>query len=827
MARILRRYRYNVTVKKSAVGTFIILLSLVAPVSGMAAMFSTPITNDDSAAKRLGWQEDDEANRCHGYYIDPPITYDTTQGNNIIIDADKTSLFRSGRSTLSGHVLVQQQQQQLSADKAYIYRDDETGDVTDIDLFDHVTLREPGRLLVGEQAHFNQISKAGEIDWALYRITLHPGDDLHAWGEASQIRRDEQGIYHLSNATYATCPPSVRAWKVSAKSLTLNQQTGTGTAKHVTFKVKDVALFYAPYYSFPIDNRRKTGFLTPVVGYSNRNGADIGFPFYLNLAPNYDATITPYYLSQRGSMIAGEFRYLDRGSQGHVIGTVLPNDKRYQAFKLQHPDEFDPGSTSTRSMISTYNDTRFNENWIGHLDVNVVSDDFYFQDFGQSVPSTTQNQLLRQGYISYSDQHWYFIHNLQAYQTLNPFTANTQVSEIYDRLPQIIVTGSYPNIAGPLSFEINNEFDHFLNGPKPAQGNRFTVNPVLSYPMIRAAGFLIPTAEVNSTFYRLHNAMMPMNVNNVDRTIPRYSVDAGLFFERYQRVRQQYFTQTLEPRVYYLYVPFEEQSQIPNFDSDSNIFTFNQLFRPNRFSGLDRIGDANQLAFALTSRFINQETGREALRVSAGSIAYFKDRLVQLCDQGVNCIDSPNERGYVSPTAKFAPIATRVEFAINPLWTASSDYVWDPVLRDTNNASIQLHYQPAPNRVIHMAYSYLVNADRDPRGYDAPNARNDLHQASIGAAWPLGDHYSAFGHWQYNFNQDYNLAYYGGLQYDSCCWAFRVLGGRIFTRLDGSTPLYQNAIYLQILLRGLGTVGNRGLANTLQTVIPGFKDNWR
>ncbi|MDI1352146.1 MAG: LPS assembly protein LptD, partial [bacterium] len=298
-----------------------------------------------------------------------------------------------------------------------------------------------------------------------------------------------------------------------------------------------------------------------------------------------------------------------------------------------------------------------------------------------------------------------------------------------------------------------------------------------------------------------------------------------LFFERDFNLLSNAYIQTLEPRLFYLRVPYQNQTPIPVYDAANMIFNTAQLFRTNRFSGFDRIGDANQLAYAVTSRWLSEATGAEKASFTLGQIKYFEDRQVQLCYRvhGV-CQDNPKAIGYLSPTFDMSPVASRMGYHLNSRWEVVGDYVWDPATKATNNADLNLHYQPAPNAVIGFGYSYLINADvTSVRAHGSQD--NSLHQAIISVAWPLTEKWGAIGAYSHNISKNYNMMSLFGVQYDSCCWAMRVLGGRTFKSLNANfEPRYNDNIYVQLLLKGLGSIANSDPYNILSTYVPGYSD---
>lgn len=370
------------------------------------------------------------------------------------------------------------------------------------------------------------------------------------------------------------------------------------------------------------------------------------------------------------------------------------------------------------------------------------------------------------------------------------------------------------------------------------QGPRVHFNPVLSLPQRKSWGYITPSIEFVENYYEVQNNWEPRPIDfnrfinnweprhtDFNRFIPRYVVRTGLFFERNFNLMGNAYTQTLEPSLFYLRVPFQNQSAIPIYDTANMIFNVDQLFRTNRFSGFDRIGDANQLSYAITTRWLSEQTGSERANFSIGQIKYFTERRVQLCRSLTgSCFANPFEIGQLSPFAATSPIASRAVYHLNAVWGITGDYVWDPARSATNNGDLNLHYQPSPNTVINFGYTYLVNGDVTAVRNNG-TANNALHQAIVAFTLPLNEKWSTIGAYSHNISKDYSMMSLLGVQYDSCCWAIRVLGGRTFKNLNATfEPQYNNNVYLQILLKGLGSVANSDPNSILNTYIPGYND---
>jgi LPS-assembly protein len=801
--------------------------TIIEPIKACVLTNSSRMTPDNrlQIAKCLGWQLNQTQNMCYGNY-NPINIEEQVDPTAVRIMADRVSLYPAGLSQLNGHVDVQQAFRVVNAQTANVYRDAKTQQVIRIELVGDVRYLEPGRLMWAEKATINPKDRAGTLNNVLYRFDTNHGHCLlPAWGKANFIERFSNQDYHLRDVTYTTCSPLDRSWFIAAHDIRLNQATQTGVARGAMLHIADHPIVYLPYFSFPTSNARKSGWLMPISGYSNIGGFDFATPYYLNIAPNYDATLMPHLYTRRGLMLGGEFRFLTQNTVGVTGVHFLPQDSAFNQFIIQHRDEFPVlnGQSSNRWSFLMHERTQLTEKLDLNINFQQVSDAYYLQDFSTNLATLTENQLLREGKISYNTDHWIFRGMLQSYQTLHPVN-QSMVANIYERLPQILANGLYGNLPLNGQLLLFGQIDNFhwtdstITQP---QGPRYHANPILSLPQIRSWGYITPQVQLVENYYQLTHT--PVNyAHDFNRTIPRFSLDTGLNFEK----NSSFFKQTLEPRIYYLNVPYQNQSEFPAFDSAYMIFNTDQLFRTNRFSGFDRISDANQLAYALTSRLLTNDAGVEQASVTVGQLRYFSKRRVQLCyAPDGNCTDSPLFLGYTSPLEKFSPVASAATLALSPTVLASANYVWDPYTRATNNSDVNLHYQPSPTQILGFGYSYLVNGN-----VIVPNAsvvqQAPLHQATFSYAWPFTEKWSSLGVYSQNISKGYAMVSVLGIQYDTCCWAARLLGGRTFQSLSTSnqTPLYNNNIYIQVLLKGLGSVANSDPSSIIQSYLPGYEN---
>jgi len=781
-------------------------------------------------AERLGWQPDASDRMCYGSYRNNPRFSDVHDPSLIQLRADDVLFSSEGRSTLTGHVEVQYDKRAVSANTAYIYRDPKTQHVTHVELVGDVIYYEPGRFMRAHRVKLNPEDKTGELNHVLYRLdTKNAGASLPVWGRASLIQRFANRNLLLRDATYTTCAPNDKAWMIRARELNLYEDEGRGTARDAVFEIHDTPVLYVPYMSFPTSKARKSGFLMPTNGYSNIGGVDLSVPYYWNIAPNYDATIVPHVYARRGVMLGGDARFLTEHSSGVLGGHFLPADRAFREYLNVHQPSYPElqGVSDNRWSLYLREDTAFTDRLKLKLNYQQISDDYYLQDFSNNMTMMTQSQLLRDGSLTYTDEHWLAHALVQSYQTINPINQDS-VNYIYERMPQILIDGKYNELPWNGAVRINAQYDLFrwpVSDPTQLEGPRVHVMPDVSFELVKPWGYLKPEAQLVENYYSLHSEGTGYTPE-FNRLIPRYIGDAGLIFERDSNAFGTSYTQTFEPRLYYLYVPYQDQSQIPAFESAYMMFRYDQLMRNNRFSGFDRISNANQLTYAFQTRLLSQQTGKEKAVLSVGQQAYFERRRVNLCYAvDGHCEDDALMLGYTSPDVKFSPIASNLDLHLSQDWSLNGGFVWDVYTKSTNNAEANFHYEPAKNHIMRLGYSYLVSGNTLTHE-DGTVSRGALHQATGAYAWPLNENWSSVGVYSYNISEGYNMVAFLGVQYETCCWAVRTYAGRSFNSLtlDKTQPMYNNSAYVQVLLKGLGALSTNDPASTIKTYLPEYVD---
>lgn len=830
------------------------LLTLIMLIS--SAFAQAPEVTRQDLATRLGWVSDPASpNCCSGYFYDPlaTVTLPPLEGTPVKVQADGGTFEQHGSSTLNGNILISQPGREIKAGVAHLNRDPVKGDNVSVDLEGQVTVHEPGKIIIGNIGYVDLQTKLVRMRDAYYRIAF--GQKLNsnrlydtvAWGQARSIEKREDDIIELKKASYTTCSPIKPTWMLHAGDIVLDRDEGRGVAKNVVIDIHDFPMFYLPYFSFPLDKRRKSGFLFPTFGTSNQQGLSFFVPFYWNIAPNFDDTITPAAYGHRGIQLNNDFRYMTRNSQGDFYFAVLPNDAVFQSFKQTSPELYSntPSSPwlpdlekSSNNRVGLYwrHQTHFNENWMGSVDYSYVSDDYYLQNF--TLPgSVTPNQLLQQGVVSYQDPVWNFKGLLQNYLTLHPVN-ETPVQNQYSRMPELDLSAKVPIEKSNLNFGWDSQYVHFnqltmANATlPPPKGDRLNLQPSFVLPLHAMWGYFVPKVQYQFTQYVITGLVQAEGTvyqpNTLNRELPIIDIDTGLFFEKHATFKNTNYTQTLEPRLFYLYVPYKNQDKIPEFDTSLPPFGYNQLFLTNRFSGLDRVGDANQVSIGVTSRLLNKDSDQEKAAISVGEIFYFANRKVTLCTTP-GCSDIDSSPGATPATAMFSPIVGQATLNLIAAWNLNGSVAWDPALGKTNNASIGVGYRGANNRVLNLGYNFLTQGDvvQTNPPTSTSSEVNNLNQAAVSATWPVWDRWRLFGGMTYNISHVHAQNYLYGAEYDSCCWAMRIVGGRVFQSLnENNNPVFNNTVFLQWQLKGLGNFGSSDPAQFLTGNIPGYNDSF-
>lgn len=624
-----------------------------------------------------------------------------------------------------------------------------------------IRLDQQGDILKGSRMELDLPRDSGYVDQPDYYFR-----QLNARGRADRLYLDSKRKFRAVQATYSTCQAPEDDWYLKVRRLSIDREKNEGVARHATVYFKDVPILYSPYIDFPLSKERKSGFLPPTYGTTGKSGFEVLVPFYANLAPNYDATISPRVLAKRGLMVNNEFRYLDPKFRGTMLLDYLPSDRQL-------------GGTS-RYSANLQHTQSFTDRITGYLTLQKASDDQFFVDLSSRLATTTITNLPREGGLSYNGGWWSLTGRTQRYQTLQDPRAPIAVP--YARLPQITFTADRRDIRG-FDTALASEFVDFSH-PTQLNGRRFMLYPSLAYPLQTSFASVVPKLGLHYTQYQLDP--FP-GYSNTSRSLPIFSLDSTVTLERSTAFLGRPLTQTLEPRLYYVYIPYHDQSRLPVFDTGVSDLNIAQIFSENQFSGVDRINDANQLTGAVTSRFIDPIDGRERLRVLLAQRFFFNEQRVTLPGSAIRTRDQSDVLASATgrlDTAWYADAAMR--FNVNDGRPDLSNFV--------------LRYTPEPMRVINAGYRF---------------SRTSFEQTDVSSQWRFSDRWAGVGRWIYSLRDRRSTTTIGGLEYNAGCW----VGRFVFQQVVAFNQVNVRALYFQIELNGLSSLGSDPLDVLKQNVL--------
>lgn len=834
----------------------------------------------EEIAKALGWvNQDTPCNICHGYYqvfaipyVPNPAVKDQSENYNLYADQSEWSL--KGTSTFSGHVKVIQPNAEITADRATVTRDPKTGKNNAVHAAGNVHITEPGTFAIADTGSIDLINNTMMLNNVYYRLDPTPGSRnpqeayriyaLNANGHAINVQKVKPRVFVFKQATYSMCPPNTNAWRLTASHVRLDYNTGWGTANNALLYVAHIPIFYFPHYTFPLDKRRKTGFLIPSVTTQTNDGLTLITPFYWNMAPNYDLTITPNMMTKRGILDDNTFRYLTDSTTGTLSANIIPNDRGFKNFQSQMDTQFaDQPSYSqqlnqlesdntTRTDLSWNQSTQLNEHWTTNVIYNHDSDDYYQTDFGQNT-NGAQNQLLQTVNLNYASDYWGINGLMQRYQTLHPIN-QANVPNQYQLWPQFNLNAHSPLLLDTTTLSTGGQYTHFTIAQNPGatnvlvSGDRAYINPTISTRFARPYGSLTPELTLHSIKYNLQNEA-PGTPQAPSLLLPMFDLDGKLLMTREIHPFDQTFNQTLEPEFYYLFVPYKKQSQLPIFDTGPQAFTYDSMFQNNRFTGQDRIGDANQITLALASRFLDADDGTEKSSLKIADIYYMRNRVVDASCYGSNCNDivAPNSANADS----LSPIAVQGTYEFNPTWSLQGDWAWNPTQHITASQSLTFQYHPNQWYLLNLTYYHIDDAASGvspivnyPTMVSNIQPQQNLQEGIISGKIRATNNWSFLGSVDRNWSQaeiqststsntstsptQIYTTFLSGIQYDSCCWAMRVVAYRRYVALNqAGQPYFDNGVFYQLFLIGLGgaTAGSKH-GSLLADNIAGYSDDF-
>ena len=704
--------------------------------------------------------------------------------DGVIIDGDKLELHLDRKMRSIGNASIHRGKQNVYGDIIeYDVQNDE------LHVIGNARIEVGDTKLVGPELHMQLSESIGKMRDASISITkpaapnpqissdsATDADSLafssapqqtKARGDAKMLFFEGQDKKRLTGARYTTCAVDVDDWYIKASEIELNDYTESGSAKNAHIEFKGMPLLYTPWINFSFNNQRKSGFLAPTIGSTSQNGFEVLTPFYWNISPNMDATLAARILSKRGVQLQGEFRYLKENFSGIDNIEYLPSDSL---------------TNTTRYYANLKHSQNFGNGWSAGYSLEKTSDNQYFSELSNRIVTTSRVLLPQEFNVDYADDNWRFNAIAQKFQTLDG------ASFPYERLPQMTLTGNkyYGDINTNLYTQLV-AFDTNKNAPTRVTGTRLTAYPSISIPLNKPYGYVTPKFGIHYTNYNLNN--IANNLESQQRTLPIFSLDSGLYFDRNFKISSRGYSQTLEPRLFYVYVPDKEQSDIPIFDTGESDLNFSSLFSENQFTGNDRINNANQVSLALTTRFIESSSGTQRLSASIGQRFYFADQKVTL-------------PGAVVRKRNSSDIIAGLNGHLKNSWDIDAFWQYNTDNSSSVHTTLAGRYNPEPGKTLNLSYSYR---------------RDSLSQFDVSGQWPLGKGWYGIGRANYSLRERQVIETLAGVEYNAGCWQAR----SVIQRISTATAEANYALFFQLELGGIASIGANPLS-VIKRNIPGY-----
>ncbi len=704
----------------------------------------------------------------------------------ISLEADDMQAQGEDLVELNGNAQVQQGRQTIVADNLKYYRESERvvatggvelisekGDYLSSDSIDVVASTQIGTLRNTEFKLAKSLKQTDGVDVVA----------IESRGAADVVNLEGEGFVRLENAQYTTCPDGNDSVIVGAKELELDRIGGVGRARGATIRFKGVPIFYAPYLTFPLNDQRKTGFLTPSYGSDQESGNIIEVPWYWNIAKNQDATITPKLYSDRGFQVAGEYRHQSQNSATVIYGEILPSDDLFDG------DDEDLLTGDSRDLLSIQHTQQFTRNLSGSINYNDVSDIDYFNDLRNDVRYFSATFVPRDAQLNYSHEYFNLRVRANEYQVIDDRVTNIP----FERLPSVSLDTRLPDGPYGLEYGVNASYTDFASDTRPDEGSRLAITPYVELPLENIWGYVTPRISFNHRSYSLDRQDTELD-DSPSFNVPIFSIDSGIYLERNASWFGESAVQTLEPRLYYVYAPEENQDDVPLFDTRAiSLNNLGNIFRETRFFGDDRVGDTNRATIGVTSRIIDSESGDERLKFSVGQLVLLDDQEQNLSSGQIT------EKG-------LGDLLLELETRSRDSWTTYSFIQYSHEDDESlQTARFKFGYQPQDDnrKNLSVGYYFLESGD------------SDLEQLTFNASWPIADRWQIFGSGRYSIERSENIASSIGVEYNGCCWKLRLIGSdRVDSRLlRNSNPNddeSRTAIFLELELTSLGSIRTGG-----------------
>lgn len=678
---------------------------------------------------------------------------ESIQQEQIQVKAQRAEIQQDTIALFDGNVDIQSNTAQIKADKASIDKSKQKLNATG-----NVSYRDQQILVNSEEVLLNTETSKLEMTDTNYQLTVFNGR-----GAAEKITLDKSKGIELEEVSFTTCPIGQEDWKIVASSISLEEGKVWGEARNTRFYVKGVPVFYLPYFAFPVAAERQTGLLFPQLDSSSSTGVTYEQGIYWNIAPNYDATFTPRIMANRGTQLKTEFRYLTEQHQGQVNLEYLANDRGF-------------GTDQDRYFYRYVHSGNLNENWQISADINGLSDDNYLVDLGSDYYNRADTHLYQTLGLNYYSENLDFSVNFKDFEVIGDHPST------YRALPEMKLFYKTDKFSA-FEFNMHSELAYFENElPDAPKTLRFHLAPSIALPFQNQWGEFLAEVGVLNTYYNQENIENTALKKEVNRTLGRAKIFGALNFERSGEWFGSSITQTLEPKMQYLYTSYQEQSEIGLYDTTRLLNDFEGLFRGEEFTGLDRISDNNQITLGVTSRILD-ENNREQFKLSLGQIFYLNTNRVLLANKE----DSRSA------------LAGEIDWQLGSKWFAHTEMQVSTKTDKVERSSLSLEYQLDEGRIVQLNHRFV----RDLSG-------EKINQLGVTASWPLAENWNWVGRWYKDITLNRSIESYTGIQYESCCWSISLVAQRnLSNRFDAtgaqSTNEFESSIGLRFSFKGIGS----------------------
>ncbi|MGP9684424.1 LPS-assembly protein LptD [Halomonas sp. AOP25-F1-15] len=790
------------------------------------ASFTAVAQGQTMPAEALDWQAwgDAEASTqlCRGRYVMPNYRLPADDNPEALsLEASDVDYAANGESLLRGDVVLRRGNEELQAEQIFL-----PADRQQVDAEGNIALRDGQALIRGEKAMLRLNEDRATLNNSQYVLY-----DQHLRGEASQLEQTGEGLYRLQDASFTTCDPGENSWQLVSSNIVLDQAQGFGTARNARLEVKDIPIFYWPWLRFPIDDRRHTGLLSPSIGFS-ADGFDYAQPFYWNIAPNHDATITPRWMTDRGLLMNGEYRYLFSESAGTVEGGYLNSDNGGSGGDANRFEGDD------RWYIDARHAGRVNERSNYQLRYGAASDGRYFDDFGGEFGNSDRVSMERLAQVDYRGQRWQLDARAQGFQRLEDPLSDSD--KPFYRLPSLSANADWQFNSG-LYTEWRSNATYFWRDVderrvperEAAIGSRLHLTPAVGWRFEQPWGYVEPRTEFWNTAYELDYGERETDRGTTPtRSIALTSIDSGLVFERELALGGREYRQTLEPRLNYAYVPRTDQAELPDFDSRERAFSWDQLWSAKRFSGADRVGDLNRLSYGVQSRLLEDASGRDRLSFGIGQSAYFDERRIDSDGDPNSLPDRPEDNPNVNPESRYqatrdrSPVVSRLDWQINDRWSSGYEWLYDDHRERTERSSVDVRYRHPEGHVVNLGYRWEIEGF-DPGVLPDDDGFRDYSREEwdLSFAWKASPSIDLIGSYLHDQTNNRPLEQLAGVQWNNCCYGLQVVWREWIddddtARIDDDFK--DRGLFLRFVFRGLGGVGQDADSYFEQT-IPGYR----